>query len=385
MPQPSHAPALPTLPDDAGLRARAAEDPEGLYELAVLVSRATAHTGSAPLGRIAVALCSDPSPAAVVCAARLADTLLSLDGPEYHRALVRRMAWHLVRPPGTTPLHSLFEQLPERLDTAAEFRACLLQEIALRSWGPWDEPYLAYAGRLRELGHPLAWLPLPALAFEDRARRLSHHRNRRSGALTPQELRGRYPEIPPTDAGARAARGAREVADPRRAERTGEPLTPFESWEARFYELPEPLPAADWNAALLTGLPADCLAGLTPDTLAAAHTTADDVLAALFLATFAGGIQSLGQEGAYARLAAWRGLYALLDLDRDVPHTDAVRHAAEHRWLRFAVAEGTDNGWFVGGYTEYGFGCAELGFAALDPTGRRIALLAATDTDTDMH
>ncbi|AJT63755.1 DUF6183 family protein [Streptomyces chattanoogensis] len=67
--------------------------------------------------------------------------------------------------------------------------------------------------------------------------------------------------------------------------------------------------------------------GLTTDTLAAAHTTGDDVPAALFHATFAGGIRPPRQEGAYARPAAWRGLYALLDLPREVPHADAVRQA----------------------------------------------------------
>ncbi|MGG7575658.1 DUF6183 family protein [Streptomyces sirii] len=384
MPQQPHATDLPQLPDDAALRDRAAEDPEGLYDLAALVSRARAHGAPAALCRIAVALCSEPSSGAVTCAARLVDTLLCLDGPDYHRSLLRQMAWHMqtAQKPGTTLLFPLFERLPQRLDSAAEFRACLLQEIALRSWGPWDETYLAYAARLRELNHPLAWLPPQTLSFEDRARSYSRRRNIGLGTLTPRHLRARYPEVPPTEEGARAARDAREVVDPRRAEAAGEPLAALEMWEARFYELPEPLPAADWNAGLLAGLPADCLAALTTDTLAAVHTTGDDVLADLFLAAFAGGTQGGRQEGAYARLAAWRGCYALLDLPRDVPHTDAVRYAAEHRWLRFAAVDGDHNDWFTDSHWEP-FGCNQLGFAVLDPTGRRIALLAATDTDPE--
>ncbi|KPC64118.1 hypothetical protein ADL29_13950 [Streptomyces chattanoogensis] len=105
--------------------------------------------------------------------------------------------------------------------------------------------------------------------------------------------------------------------------------------------------------------------------------------AALFLAAFAGGIRPAREGGAYARPAVWRGPYALLDLPRDVPHADAVRQAAAHRRLRFAIAEDTDNGWFVGGYSEHDVGRIRLGFAVLDPTRRRITLPAATDTDTD--
>ncbi|MFF4954135.1 hypothetical protein [Streptomyces chattanoogensis] len=44
-------------------------------------------------------------------------------------------------------------------------------------------------------------------------------------------------------------------------------------------------------------------------------------------------------------------------MPRDVRHGEAVRRAAEHRRLRLAIAEDTDNGWFVGGSMEYGLGC----------------------------
>ncbi|MFE0191461.1 hypothetical protein [Streptomyces sp. NPDC058989] len=74
-------------------------------------------------------------------------------------------------------------------------------------------------------------------------------------------------------------------------------------WEARFYELPEPLPAADWNAGLLTGLPADCLAALTPDTLAAVHTTGDEVLADLFSPRSRAGYRAGGRR---APMRGWR-------------------------------------------------------------------------------
>lgn len=58
----------------------------------------------------------------------------------------------------------------------------------------------------------------------------------------------------------------------------------------------------------------------------------------------------------------------------DLPFPEAVRHAADCRWLRFmAFPE-----WFH-------HDTADVAFAVLDPGRTRIALLAATDTDADAN
>ncbi|MDH6574610.1 DUF6183 family protein [Kitasatospora sp. MAP5-34] len=364
-------PEVPPLPDAGSLKACAATDPARLYELAVAHLRRPGPESARAISWIAEPLCTEDSYQAAEWAARLADTLLTLTGPDDHRMLVRRMARQLVQRAGWVTLKPLFEQLPEHLDGPAEFRACLLQEIALR-WGVDAEPYLEYARRLQELRHPLAWLPLASLRFEHELCRTTE--GSMPGSMSPATLRAAYPEIPPTEAGTAAGGRAREVPDTGRAEAAGAPLAQLGRWEAKFYVLAQPLDPDDWNAAFLAELPAQCLAGTTTDTIVAVHTTADDLAGDLFVSAYSGGLWGESRQGAYSRLLTWHSLYALLDLDLTVSPYDAVRLAARHHWLRFAVDEHSDNQWFHREVTD-------LGFAVLDPGRTRIALLAATDTD----
>ncbi len=77
----------------------------------------------------------------------------------------------------------------------------------------------------------------------------------------------------------------------------------------------------------------------------------------LFSASYVGGVNGQGQGGAYARLYAWESLYALMGLPTCVPLLEAVRGAADHRWLRFMAF--TD--WFH-------YDTPDVAFAVLDPT-----------------
>ncbi|MET9579364.1 DUF6183 family protein [Streptomyces massasporeus] len=88
----------------------------------------------------------------------------------------------------------------------------------------------------------------------------------------------------------------------------------------------------------------------------------------LFSASYVGGVNGQGQGGAYARLYAWEGFCALMGLPAGVPLLEAVRGAADHRWLRFMAF--TD--WFH-------HDTPDVAFAVLDPTRTRVAVLAATD------
>ncbi len=83
-----------------------------------------------------------------------------------------------------------------------------------------------------------------------------------------------------------------------------------------------------------------------------------------------GGVNGHPLHGAYARLHAWQGLYALLDLPAETPFLEAVRYAAGCRWLRFMAF----TRWFRQD-------TADVGLAVLDPSGTRVSVLAATDTD----
>ncbi|MGH4032979.1 DUF6183 family protein [Actinomycetota bacterium Odt1-20B] len=294
---------------------------------------------------------------------------------------LRGLAAELAKGRRPAALEPLFAEPPQSLaDPGVELRACVLGELALMGGGSSvgrSAVLDAYAVRLGELGHPLAWLPGARLDVEHR------FGVRVRGALpvkTADQLRARFPEVPGTGRGAVAGAAAREIQDAERTRAAGEAFVAG-GWarvpEARFFELAEPVTADDFGLSLLTALPLDCLAGegRRAGRDAACRTAVDDVANTLYAAAANGGVNGLPQYGAYSRLYAWRGLYALLGEaagPAGTPPMEAVLRAAEHRWLRFVVY----SDWFQ-------HDTADVGFAVLDPGGRRVAVLAATDTGTD--
>ncbi|MEU3794186.1 DUF6183 family protein [Streptomyces fructofermentans] len=272
-------------------------------------------------------------------------------------------------------LEPLFGELPDTADDpVVEVRACVLGELALIGAGRGRPLLDAYAERLRELGHPLARLPRTRLDVEHRFA----VRVRGLGPVrTTEQLRSRFPEVPPTDGGAAAGRTAARTPDDGRARSAAEPFTAG-GWarepEARFFTSAGPLGPDDFGMSFIRELDLDCLAGegTRRGGAVACATTPDDVLGELFSASFNGGVNGQGQGGAYARLYAWNSFHALLGLPAGTPPLEAVRRAADHRWLRFMAF--TD--WFH-------HDTADVAFAVLDPARTGVAVLAATDTDTD--
>ncbi|MGA4538568.1 DUF6183 family protein [Uniformispora flossi] len=370
--------------EDEVWRRRAENYPAALYELATgRRGHGVPHEILDPM----LLLCAHhPSEEGLALVGRLVDDLAEdgdpRDMPDF---LVRRMARQLaqVRGPASRALMTLFDELPVRLGLAAEFRACLLQELArisgiVPSRGPhdtWNAAW-AYYARLVELGHPLAWLPLESFPFEHRLRRLDGAGG--TGVMVDGADAEPNPAVPPTPCGGAAGRAASEPANPARTEAALAPVVAIRQKEARFFTLPAPLDRHDFNGALLSALPADCLVGATPDTVSALHTTGDRVLGDLYIAADAGtafGTRGLrpGQLGAYGRLNAWRGLYALMGLAKDVALPEAVRHAAACRWLRFTV-QPHESEWSAGD-------AMDLGFAVLDAERTGVAILATSEVD----
>ncbi|MFC9928427.1 DUF6183 family protein [Streptomyces sp. NPDC127190] len=347
--------------------------PEQLYELALA---APDRYRTAELSR---ALAEHYAQESADWAVRLAADLAAVRDPESWRRLVRQIAWQLSRRTSLVTLRPLFEtHSPVALDDpATEVRACLLYELALRSG--FHHPrhhaaYLAYGAGLRDLGHPLAWLPLTSYRFEQVMWLSSRTEHGAVGSDGPERLRAGYPEIPPTAGGARAGRAAHRIADPARTTAAAGGFGQLAQQEAVFYALPEPLDPADFNGALLAELDAECLEATTGDTVTTVHTTADDLAGDLFLADFGGGCYGEPQYGAYARLHAWQSLYAVLDLGPETPHAEAIRRAADFRFLRFALPQHSDNRWFTWDFTDTAFAC-------LDPDRTRVTVLAASETD----
>ncbi|MEU1918273.1 DUF6183 family protein [Streptomyces massasporeus] len=357
--------------------------PEGMYEAAERLCRTAAGDGARgasvarTVGRIAETLADTRSRDCVMFAADLVSRLLpeGAMSPGESDRLLRSVAAKLVKAQHLRDLEPLFGELPDGvLGPAVELRACLLGELALIGSGTGRRSLDAYAEKLRELGHPLARLPRTRLDIEHRFT----VRVRGLGSIkTAKQLRSRFPEAPSTDGGAVAGRGAGDARDGGRANATARPFRAG-GWarepEARFFTLASPLSPDDFGIAFLKELPLGCLEGegSRRGSALACATTPDDVLNELFSASYVGGVNGHGQGAAYARLYAWESLYALMGLPAEVPFLEAVRRAADHRWLRFMAF--TD--WFH-------HDTSDVAFAVLDPTRTRVAVLAATDTDVD--
>ncbi|MFF9044776.1 DUF6183 family protein [Streptomyces parvulus] len=327
------------------------------------------------VGRIAEALADTRSRDCVAFAVDLVSRLLpeGAMSPGEGDRLLRSVAAKLVKAQHLRDIEPLFGELPDGVaGPAVELCACLLGELALIGSGSGRRSLEAYAEKLRELGHPLARLPSTRLDIEHRFT----VRVRGLGSIkTAKQLRSRFPEAPSTDGGAVAGRKAVDAHDDGRANAAARPLTAG-GWarepEARFFTLPSPLGPDDFGISFIKELPLRALTGegSRRGTALACVTTPDDVLNELFSAAYAGGVNGQGQGGAYARLYAWESFYALLGLPTCVPLLEAVRRAADHRWLRFMAF--TD--WFH-------HDTSDVAFAVLDPTRTRVAVLAATDTD----
>ncbi|MFJ6571197.1 DUF6183 family protein [Streptomyces sp. NPDC091292] len=369
--------------EPAELKQLAEQRPEVLYGAVEQLCRRVSGGGpdgaaaARTVGRIAVTLAETRSRE---CAALAADIVGRLRPVGYQLLpvgdrLLRSVAARLAKAQQLRDLEPLFGELPDGIESpAVELRACLLGELALIGSGLGRRPLDAYAERLRELGHPLAQLPRERVDLEHRFT----VRVRGLGPIkTSQQLRSRFPEIPPTDSGTDAGRGAGETGDDTRATAAGRPFT-ASGWarepEARFFTLPSPLGPDDFGISFLKELPLDCLTGEggRRGSALACATTPDDVLNELFSAAYNGGVSGQGQGGAYARLYAWGSLYALMGLPAGLPLLEAVRRSADYRWLRFMAF--TD--WFHRD-------TADVAFAVLDPGRTRVAVLAATDTDID--
>ncbi|MEV7215369.1 DUF6183 family protein [Kitasatospora cineracea] len=160
--------------------------------------------------------------------------------------------------------------------------------------------------------------------------------------------------------------------------------------EARVFRFRTPLdPAAATDPSalrtLLPGLPLHCLAGTRhparnrrnttphpagPAGLAVRAAGAGQVWSLLHAAATHGGAYGPGLGDAPGRLAAWRSLAALADCP-GTADTDEVESAAdEYAWFTFT----SDSTWF----DQVAW---DLGVLALSPDRRRLAVLAATDTD----
>ncbi|MFD6327123.1 DUF6183 family protein [Streptomyces sp. NPDC058442] len=141
--------------------------------------------------------------------------------------------------------------------------------------------------------------------------------------------------------------------------------------DARVFTLDEAI-APERVPALLPTLPMPCVDGLGPtDRFRLAVRPVDETWRLLFATASMGGMGSSGVQAAYGRLWAWRSTAGLSGAPAGASAQEVERHARQSTWFHSEA----DTDWF---HNDIG---SDHGMAALSPDRRRLAVLAATDTD----
>ncbi|MFC9295782.1 DUF6183 family protein [Streptomyces sp. NPDC057011] len=253
-----------------------------------------------------------------------------------------------------------------------ELRACLVHELVLRDVVVAEAPGVAeWATSPHWRHHPLGWLPLTLSDVEGRPDLPTYSIGGRSHAMPYGASDSRemavvasvpVPSVVETTTDAEAALMARAVAN--WAEESNGRI------EARVFALGDPLgEAAVPNLLLALGLESlNGVGGKSPLSVAVcppAHAWEE-----LFAAASTGGAYNSGSHGAYGRLAAWQSLAGLAGVMEGAAFGEVEARVRECTWLGFSA----DTEWFERV-------AWDIGVVAVSPDRRRVAVLAATDTD----
>ncbi|MFE0357787.1 DUF6183 family protein [Streptomyces nigra] len=253
-----------------------------------------------------------------------------------------------------------------------EFRACLLQELLLRNVTIAELSAIhAWATSPHWRHHPLAWLPLELSVTEERPPLPSYSMGGTAYALPygseggPNITLGSVTPLP-------------QAIDTTTAEFRSAAATAVANWaeesngrsEAGSFELAAPVEAA-FLPGLLASLGLECLKSVGSDKdFALSACRPENVWRMLFAAASTGGAYNDGVYGAYGRLAAWRSLAALSGTSTAAPFGEVEQNTQKCDWYSFGAA------------TEWFESVAwDIGLVSVAPGARRIAVLAATDTD----
>ncbi|WP_129289336.1 DUF6183 family protein [Streptomyces sp. N1] len=254
-----------------------------------------------------------------------------------------------------------------------ELRACLVHELVLRGVAVDEEPGIARWARSPHWRyHPLGWLPLTRSGMEDGADLPSYSLRGSSHAMPYGPSEG----VPYRGTGGARVPSAAEVTTPQLAATLSSAVAHWAEEsngivEARVFDLAGPPADEAVPATLLTlGLESLAGAGRKKAALSVAACPPGQAWRVLFAAASTGGAYNSGSHGAYGRLAAWQSLAALAGVADGAGSAEIEARAAECAWFGFDAR--TD--WFE----QVAW---DIGLAALSPDRRRLAVLAATDTD----
>lgn len=255
-----------------------------------------------------------------------------------------------------------------------ELFACWLQELVLRRVALFGEPRAAaFAADLAKTGHPLGGLPIELRPLEREAPSYMPLYGDRGltgvlEALASGPMSGR--SMPPPSESKQISVKEHD-ASPMLAAAV-RPWTEGKSSrvETRVFDLGTSLETRHLGSWLLRSLPLDSTKDVAKDGLECKRVGVDDVFGPLFAAAANGGSTSSGLGGAYGRRAAWTSLGALVGLP-DGATIEAIEAAAKQTSFLSFAASGPwfhDVAW-------------DLGILALEPGGKRVVVLAATDAE----
>ncbi|MCB5169709.1 DUF6183 family protein [Streptomyces bambusae] len=264
-------------------------------------------------------------------------------------------------------LAELLYDRPER-DKHDELRSCLFQELLLRGVDTTAHAALSTWVRWRPGWHPLVWLPAELRPFEAGSPFPSRGITSAAGGLwSGLTAEGRVDPATPRTAGPSSLRNGIGVELHETIVSATKDLGHCDAW---LFEPDEPVAPSD-VPALLPTLAMDCVAGLGPsDRYEVAIRPLADIWKILFSSASMGGVYGGGSQGAYGRRAAWFSLAGLVGAPAGASAAEVEALAMASTWFHFEC----DSEWFQNEIYDYGI-------AALSPGRRRIAVLAATDTD----
>ncbi len=387
-------------------------DSAGLYELACDLEDAEGlgYEALRPLGRV---LSSAEYSASVLAGPRATEDCLRFANLErqssleahhiFHGRLKDRARFFASRLAVNQPVETvigLLERHESRIDLE-EVLFLLAHELVLVHDLTDDvEPVGRMGRRMRDRGHPLAWLPLhPADLESFHAEpfdpRVFTPRRGEGYAIQNSVYRSRieHPWAPypadrdqPFDAGLRrelwrAGRLPETTGDDDRR-RIGTAVASWAEesnghWEAKTFAAAPEIRAEPLDKYLLLSLDLDCVAGVRE---AAERDGTDRVrifeigprqaLAMLFRAAANGGDLGEGCFGAYGRLHAWQSFAGLCGAPGHTTIEGVIEVAQDTRWIFFS----SPSDWFDDVINEFGLLAVRAG-------GGDLAVVAATDTD----
>ncbi|MEU5426233.1 DUF6183 family protein [Streptomyces olivoreticuli] len=275
---------------------------------------------------------------------------------------------------------SLLASSHEAADLAAAFtgraseelRACLVHELVLRGAVVEETPGITDWATSSHWGHhPLGWLPLTLSDIEGNADLPSYGICGTSHPMPygPSESRelaviadARVPSARETTTQATATAMRKAVAN--WAEESNGRI------ETRVFDLTAPLDVESVPNALLT-LGLQCLHGAGKKTaLSVAVLPPAQAWRVLFASASTGGAYNFGSYGAYGRLLAWQSLAALAGSPEGATADEVEARVRDCIWHGFDA----DTKWF----RQVAW---DIGLVALARDRRRLAVMAATDTD----